>query len=66
MSETKTRPTDRRAFLKLAGLGSVAGGVALGARAVEAADAPAPGTEKNGLGYRETEHVRTIYRLARF
>lgn len=66
MSETKIRPADRRAFLKLAGLGSVAGGVALGVKAASAAVAPATEAKGDSLGYRETEHVRTVYRLARF
>ena len=55
--------TDRRDFLKLAGLGSVAGGAALvaGGREAEAAD-----KSGSGRGYRETAHVKTYYDLARF
>ncbi len=56
--------TDRRGFLRLASLGTVAGGAALvtGATA-ETAAAATPG---GGQGYRETEHVKTYYASARF
>lgn len=57
--------TDRRGFLKLAGLGSVAGGATLAASVVtdaEAATADAPA----GDGYSETDHVKTFYQTARF
>ena len=59
---TQDVQTDRRSFLKLAGLGSVAGGAALvsGSDKAEAASAPA------GSGYRETDHVKTFYQSARF
>lgn len=53
---------DRRAFLRLAGLGTVATGAALVTG--EAADA-AP-VEPAGSGYRETDHVRAVYAAARF
>lgn len=54
----------RRDFLKLAGLAAVTGGglLAAGTTPAEAAveaDTPAD-------GYRETEHVKTYYKLARF
>lgn len=54
----------RRDMLRLAGLGGVAGaaavaGAAGGSRAARAA-------ESKGSGYRETEHVRTYYELAKF
>ncbi len=54
---------DRRGFLKLAGLGTVAGGAALvaGDKTVEAAE-----SAKSLTGYRETDHVKTYYELARF
>jgi hypothetical protein len=55
--------TDRRGFLKLAGLGTVASGAALVSGSAEAARAPTPET---GAGYRETEHVKTYYATARF
>ncbi len=54
---------DRRDFLKLATVGTVLGGAAIvtGGK-VEAA---APATPEGG-GYRETDHVKTYYKLARF
>lgn len=55
--------TDRRGFLKLAGLGTVAGGAAIvtgaGAEAAEVVD-------PQGSGYRETDHVKRVYAAARF
>ena len=55
---------DRRDFLKLASLGTVAGSAALVLG--EAAEAATPSAEAPGAGYRETAHVRTYYDLARF
>lgn len=65
MSSQKDRTdTDRRGFLKLAGLGTVVGGVALvaGEEAAKAATA----TPSKGSTYRETDHVKTFYETARF
>lgn len=57
--------TDRRGFLKFAGLGTVAGGAALAVGAVpEAAEAAIP--EADAAGYRETAHVKAYYANARF
>lgn len=53
---------DRRSFLKLVGAGAVTGGAALGATAASASEET---TEKPG-SYRETEHVKTYYDLAKF
>jgi hypothetical protein len=55
--------TGRRDFLKLAGLGTIAGGAALVATKGEA---EAADVGKSGSGYQETDHVRTYYELARF
>jgi hypothetical protein len=55
---------DRRDFLKLASLGTVAGSAALVLG--EAAEAATTAAEAAGAGYRETAHVRTYYDLARF
>ena len=64
MKETEKKVTaDRRSFLKLVGAGAVTGGTALGATAASASQAA--GDEKGG-SYRETEHVKTYYDLARF
>ena len=63
---TTSHATDRRGFLKFAGLGTVAGAVALvSGRDGEAAEVTAGGAD-TGLGYRETEHVRRFYESARF
>lgn len=63
-SASKDRPeTGRRGFFKIAGLAPVAGGVALAAGAgIGGAEA----AEDQGTGYRETDHVRTVYDLSRF
>ncbi len=55
---------DRRGFLKLAGASAVAGGVALvsGKSPAEAGTA----ADKPGCLYKETDHVKTYYDLARF
>jgi anaerobic selenocysteine-containing dehydrogenase len=60
----KVSKSDRRDFLKLAGVGAVAGGAAVlgGPKKADAAAAEAP----SGRGYRETEHVKKFYRSARF
>jgi hypothetical protein len=54
----------RRAFFRTVGLGGSAAGVLAAAKAVgvEAAEIRAP----DAAGYRETEHVKTVYALARF
>ncbi len=54
---------DRRSFSKLAGLGTDAGGAALvaGQAPTEAREATAEDS-----GYRESDHIRTYYELARF
>lgn len=62
--ERETKAAKRRDFLKLAG-GSAAGGVAaVAAAGVAPAEAASGGTERSG--YRESEHVRKVYELARF
>ena len=63
MTEKKTVvETDRRDFLKLAGLGTVAGGAAL----VSGTESSEAAVSENDAGYRETEHVKTYYETARF
>lgn len=56
--------TDRRSFLKLAGAGVVGTG-AVAASSVVPAEAEAV-KPVEGHGYRETEHVRRYYELAKF
>jgi len=60
----KVLGNDRRDFLKLAGVGAMAGGAAVlgGAKKAKADAAEVP----SGRGYRETDHVRKFYRTARF
>ena len=55
----------RRDLLKIAGLGGVAGAAAIATAAGSKAEAAAE-TDSKGAGYRETEHVRTYYDLAKF
>ncbi len=55
---------DRRGFLKLAGVGAAVGGVAL----VSGENVAEAGTAANETGriYKETDHIKTYYELARF
>lgn len=64
MKDKAKSGTDRRGFLKLAGAGVVGSG-AVAASTVVPAQAE---TEKpaESQGYRETEHVRRYYELAKF
>lgn len=66
MKKTATDKIQRRAFLK----GSAVTGAALGAGAVTTealAEAVNDQPEKvKNKGYRETDHIRKYYRLARF
>ena len=54
---------DRRDFLKMASLGTVAGGAAIAAAGTAQA---ASLEEEERSGYRETPHVKTYYDLAKF
>ncbi len=62
MSDTTS--TDRRDFLKLAAFG-LAAGVAAGTTGEGEADAAGRDGGKPVAGYRETDHVRRYYDLAR-
>ena len=55
---------DRRTLFAAAGATSAAGVAGLATRRTDAASRQNP--SKSRAGYRETEHVRTVYRLARF
>lgn len=58
---------ERRAFLRLAGAGIAAGGVAAVAVGSGTGQAEAAaGTRQQDAGYRETEHVKKFYDSARF
>lgn len=55
---------DRRSFLKLAGAGAVTGGALLvgGKKAAEASTT----ADVKGWVYKQTDHIKTYYDLARF
>ncbi|MDH3581069.1 MAG: twin-arginine translocation signal domain-containing protein [Hyphomicrobiales bacterium] len=55
---------ERRSFLKLAGASAVAGGVALvsGGKSAEASTT----ADETGRLYKQTDHIKTYYELARF
>jgi|GEM_PF-1704420 Nitrous oxide reductase len=68
MSEDKApKSPTRREFFRRAGLGAgaLAGAVALG-DAVAGNEAKAAEAAPKSQGYRETEHVKRVYELARF
>jgi hypothetical protein len=63
MDDKKSQDTaDRRNFLKLAALGTLAGGATV---VTGGAQAAVSGTD-SGSGYRETDHVKKAYETARF
>jgi len=63
-ADTRSEKVGRRHFLKLAGLSAASGGAAL---TLGKDDAVASEAEADGAsGYRETDHVKTYYKLARF
>jgi nitrous oxide reductase len=63
--QKEAKRTKRREFLRLAGIGTLAGAAAAGASVARSAEA-APSETTTGSGYRETEHVRKVYDLSRF
>lgn len=62
---SESQALDRRSFMRLAGLGAGVAGASIGLGASEASASEAPAAAEQG-GYRETEHVQTYYRMARF
>jgi anaerobic selenocysteine-containing dehydrogenase len=62
--EQEARSGRRRDFLKLAGTGALGGAAAAAAAAVAPAEAALEAAPKPG--YRETDHVKKVYDLARF
>jgi len=62
--QSKGSGSDRRDFLKLAGLGTLTGGAALLAKGQ--AQAAVRDDDQKDDRYRETEHVKTYYELAKF
>jgi hypothetical protein len=65
MSKTETPPLDRRDFFRKVGMGAGAAAVSVSASAVQAA-VPEAQTPSDAAGYRESEHVKRYYELARF
>lgn len=66
MSKQKeAKGTQRREFLRLAGLGTLAGAAVAASGTPKTAEAAAAET-KTGTGYHETEHVKKAYDLSRF
>ncbi len=66
MSEAKeAKKAQRRDFLRLAGLGTLAGAAAAVSGAPQKAEA-ADAVTSTGSDYRETEHVKKAYELSRF
>jgi hypothetical protein len=63
--EQQAKPAGRRNFLKLASVGAVAGTVAAAAGGARR-EAEAAEPEAGAKGYRETDHIRKFYELARF
>jgi hypothetical protein len=63
MTDNEPQQPDRRLFMKLAGLGAAGASMGLAAKEAKAGEAAAPG---DAVGYRETEHVKAYYRMARF
>lgn len=61
----KTKTAGRRDFLRLAGLGTLAGAAAAAGGTPKKAEA-ATAESSAGAGYRETEHVKKAYELSRF
>ncbi len=58
---------DRRGFLKLASIGTVASGAALlSGQTASAKDASVEASADDNAGYKETKHVKTFYASARF
>ena len=64
-TEKKAATADRRSFLKLAGASVVGSGAAIAATVTPAAAASTQ-EAASGTAYRETDHVRRYYELAKF
>ncbi|WP_417667038.1 twin-arginine translocation signal domain-containing protein [Roseibium sp.] len=60
--KNKQDGADRRNFLKLAGLGTLAGGATIVSGGAQAAEVELDA----GTGYRETDHVKKVYETSRF
>jgi hypothetical protein len=66
MKDHRLKSSKRRDFLKLAGLGAGAAGVAAAGITHAEAKVETAKPEDRSRGYRESEHVKKYYALARF
>ena len=67
MSKKEVTSVGRRDFFRKAGLGAGAlGAAAVGASATESKAAEADHKATGSAGYRETDHVKKFYELAKF
>ena len=67
MTEAKKTALARRDFFKVAGLGAgAAGAAAVVMRTTGAVAEQRPDGRSSKAGYRETEHVKKFYQLARY
>jgi len=67
MSKKAAAKMGRRDFFRKAGLGAGAAGAAAAGLSATKGHAPVPDkTAANNRGYRETEHVKKFYELAKF
>ncbi len=67
MTEAKKTALARRDFFKVAGLGAgAAGAAAVVMRTTGAVAEQRPDGRSSKAGYRETEHVKKFYELARY
>lgn len=65
--DRKEQPVSRRSFLRIAGLSAgAAGAAATGLAAGTAETTAAEAMSRDPSGYRETDHVKAYYRLAKF
>ena len=67
MRDAKKTTVDRRDFLRKVGIGTVGAGAALSTPLVTPAQADSENDqEKRKARYRETDHVKTYYRVNRY
>lgn len=67
MRDEKTSTAGRRDFLRNVGIGTVGAGVTLATPMMTPAQADSEtGQEKRKARYKETEHVKTYYRVNRY
>ena len=65
MQDKSKNGADRRRFLTMVGLGAAVTGAAIGLSGRAAKASVPPESGKSAAGYRETDHVKRYYALAR-